>query len=186
MKNYLKKLMISNLLILIIVFSISSAFAADIIATQKGPSKAVKGENITIEYVITNNGNQAIYQVSVSDQNFYKYIGIIKKGETKRFTEKVYIPTDNEVKQDFGPDATVSNPFFIGAVGVSYQDSDGNQYTINSNSLNIPLTEKNQNQNPGKVNNVTPETKEEKGILQEIVDFLNSIIRYFKDLLNIQ
>jgi len=168
--------------------SASYAFAQDVIATQKGPSQASKGENITIEYLITNNGNQAIYQVSVSDQNFYRFLGTIKPGETKKFTEKVYIPTDKEVQEDFGPDATVPNPFFIGGVGVSYKDVSGKQYTINSNSLDIPLkSSENSNQNSNVKNtNETPENEQNQGIWQEIVNFINSIIQYFKELFNIQ
>jgi len=186
--NYLKKSLISTLLVLIILSSASYAFAQDVIATQKGPSQASKGENITIEYLITNNGNQAIYQVSVSDQNFYRFLGTIKPGETKKFTEKVYIPTDKEVQEDFGPDATVPNPFFIGGVGVSYQDASGNQYTINSNSLDIPLkTSENSNQNSNVENtNGTSKNEQNQGIWQEIVNFINSIIQYFKELFNIQ
>ncbi len=186
--NYLKKSLISTLLVLIILSSASYAFAQDVIATQKGPSQASKGENITIEYLITNNGNQAIYQVSVSDQNFYRFLGAIKPGETKKFTEKVYIPTDKEVQEDFGPDATVPNPFFIGGVGVSYQDASGNQYTINSNSLDIPLkTSENSNQNSNVENtNGTSKNEQNQGIWQEIVNFINSIIQYFKELFNIQ
>jgi len=186
--NYLKKSLISTLLVLIILSSASYAFAQDVIATQKGPSQASKGENITIEYLITNNGNQAIYQVSVSDQNFYRFLGTIKPGETKKFTEKVYIPTDKEVQEDFGPDATVPNPFFIGGVGVSYKDVSGKQYTINSNSLDIPLkSSENSNQNSNVKNtNETPENEQNQGIWQEIVNFINSIIQYFKELFNIQ
>ena len=187
--NYLKNSLISTLLVIIILSSASSAFAQDVIATQKGPSQANKGENITIEYIITNNGNQPIYQVSISDQNFYKFLGTIKPGETKKFTENVYIPTDKEVQEDFGPDATVSNPFFIGGVGISYKDSNGNQNTINSNSLTIPLkTDENKNQNNSQNgnSNVNPENTQDQGIWQEIVNFINSIIQYFKELFNIQ
>ncbi|MGC9516555.1 MAG: hypothetical protein ACP5C3_02525 [Methanomicrobiales archaeon] len=182
----MKKYLIAGILILIIFSTISNVFAQNVIATQKGPSQAYKGENITIEYVVTNNGNQAIYQVSVTDQNFFKFLGTINPGESKKFTEKVYIPTDKEIQIDFDPEATVSNPFFIGSVGVNYQDENGQQYTINSNSLSIPLKELKDNKSSDEsINGSSPSETGNRGIWQEILDFINSIIAYFKALFNI-
>ncbi len=66
-------------------------------------------------------------------------IGTLKPGETKNYQYTLHIPTDKEVQQDFGSNATVSNPFFIGGFGVSFTDSSGSTHTINANSIEIKL-----------------------------------------------
>jgi uncharacterized protein YpuA (DUF1002 family) len=180
----MKKSIILMILVVLII-SIGATYAQDVLATQKGPSQSEKGQNITIIYTITNNGNQDIFNVTVADQNFYKFFGTIKSGSKKIFTEKVYIPTDNELKEDFGDDATVSNPFFIGGIGVTYQDASGKTFGINSNSISIPLVSDKPTENIVPVN-ITPlassTDSSSSGIFQQIIDLFNSILQYLQNL----
>jgi outer membrane lipoprotein-sorting protein len=44
--------------------------AIKILATQNGPATAHKGQNVTINYNVTNNGTQSVYNVKIHDQNF--------------------------------------------------------------------------------------------------------------------
>jgi hypothetical protein len=110
-----------------------------VLATQKGPSTAYKGENITINYTIANTGSQTVYNVKALDQNFVKTLGTLKAGESKNFQYTIHIPTDEEVQEDFGSNATVSNPFYIGGFAVTYTDAKGSTYSLNSNKLEIKL-----------------------------------------------
>lgn len=110
-----------------------------IVATQSGPAKAQQGTNITINYSIANTGNQAVYNVKALDQSFTTNIGTLKPGQTKSYSYTLYIPTNKEVQEDFDPNATVSNPFFIGGFSVTYTESNGSKHTLNANSLEIKL-----------------------------------------------
>jgi len=110
-----------------------------VVANQTGPATAKKGENVTINYIVSNKGNSDVFDVIIRSQGFEKKIGTLKPNETKEFKEKFRIPTEEEVKEDFGPDAKISNPFFIGGFGVTFTDLNGNKHTITSNSLEIKL-----------------------------------------------
>lgn len=110
-----------------------------VVANQTGPETAKKGDNVTINYSVSNQGNVTVYNVQADDQNFETTIGTLKPGETKNYQYTLQIPTDEEVQQDFGPNSTVSNPFYIGGFGVSFTDSNGSTHTINANSLEIKL-----------------------------------------------
>jgi hypothetical protein len=113
--------------------------AIDILATQHGPTIAHKGQNVTINYRVSNHGTQSVYNVKVHDQNFDKTLGTINPGENKKFQHHLYIPTDEQVKADFGPNATVANPFFVGGFTVSFQDVNGSKHSITARSLKIKL-----------------------------------------------
>jgi Translocon-associated protein beta (TRAPB) len=117
----------------------NGAAAIDILATQNGPTTAHKGQNMTINYSVINNGTQRVYNVKVHDQNFDKTLGTINPGENKKFQHSLYIPTDEQVKADFGPDATVSNPFFLGGFEVSFQDANGSKHSTTASSIEIKL-----------------------------------------------
>jgi hypothetical protein len=117
----------------------NGAAAINIIATQNGPAIAHKGQNVTINYRVTNNGTQSVYNVKVHDQNFDKTLGTINPGKNKKFQHSLYIPTDEQVQADFGPNATVSNPFLVGGFGVSFQDANGSKHSVTASSLEIKL-----------------------------------------------
>ncbi|MEL7670991.1 CARDB domain-containing protein [Methanobacterium sp.] len=118
----------------------SSAKAVDVVATQSGPKTAKKGDNVTITYKVTNNGNEQVADVKISSQDFEQTIGTLNPGETRTFTHQIHIPTDKEVQQDFGANATVSNPFYIGGFSVSFTDTSGAKHSVLSNSININLS----------------------------------------------
>lgn len=109
------------------------------VATQTGPAEAKKGEYVTINYTITNKGSQPVYNVELLDQDFSQTLGTINPGESKNYSHNFYIPTDEQVKGDFGTNATVDNPLFIGGVGVSFNTANGSKYSINANSIEIKL-----------------------------------------------
>ena len=118
----------------------TSAKTVDVVATQSGPTTAKKGDDITITYKVTNNGNEQVADVKISSQDFEQTIGTINPGETTTYTHQVHIPTDKEVQQDFGANATVSNPFYIGGFSVSFTDTSGAKHSVLSNSININLS----------------------------------------------
>jgi len=76
--------------------------------------------------------------IEVSSQDFDKSFEIIEAGDEVEFQELIYIPTEEEIKMDFGDDATLSNPFFIGGFGVQYTDVTG-KHSITANSIEIKL-----------------------------------------------
>lgn len=118
----------------------TSAKAVDIVATQSGPATAKKGENVTITYEVSNKGTETVYNMQIVSQDFDQNVGTLKPGETRKYTVQIYIPTDAEVQKDFGANATVSNPFFIGGFGVLFNDANGSKHSINANSIEISLT----------------------------------------------
>ena len=114
--------------------------AIDVVAVQKGPDTAKKGMNVTVQYEVTNKGNDTIYNAQINSQGYSQLIGTLKSGESRTYTNsKVYIPTDAEVQEDFGPNSTVSNPFIIGGFSVTFNDAKGGSYSILSNSIEIKL-----------------------------------------------
>ena len=113
--------------------------AIDVVAVQKGPDTAKKGMNVTVQYEVTNKGNDTIYNTQISSQGYSQLIGTLKSGETRTYTNKMYIPTDAEVQEDFGPNSTVSNPFVIGGFSVTFNDAKGGSYSVLSNSIEIKL-----------------------------------------------
>lgn len=110
-----------------------------VVANQTGPATAKKGENVTINYTVSNQGNEIVNNVKAQDQNFENTIGSLKPGETKNYQYQLHIPTDKEVQEDFGPNGTVSNPLFVGGFAVSFTSLNGTSHTINANSLEIKL-----------------------------------------------
>ncbi len=115
------------------------AKAINVVATQKGPETAKKGMNVTIQYEVMNNGTETVYNVQVDSQDFEQAVGTLKPGETKKYTASIYIPTDAEVQQDFGANATVSNPFLIGGFSVTFNDAKGAKHSTLANSIEIKL-----------------------------------------------
>lgn len=109
-------------------------------AVQKGPETAKKGMNVTIQYEVTNKGTETVYNVQIDSQDFEQAVGTLKPGETKKYTSNIYIPTDAEVQEDFGPNATVSNPYFIGGFSVKFNDAKGAKHSTISNSIEIRLS----------------------------------------------
>lgn len=112
--------------------------SARIVATQAGPETAKPGTNITLKCKLRNDGEGPAKNVKVSSQDFERSFSVIGPGEQVEFQVQIYIPTEEEVKKDFGDDATLSNPYFIGGFGVSYTDMTG-KHSTNSNNLEIPL-----------------------------------------------
>lgn len=113
--------------------------AIDLVAVQKGPETAKKGMNVTIQYEVSNKGSENVTDVKIVSQGVEQTLGILKPGETRTYTSQLYIPTDAEVQQDFGPNATVSNPFFIGGFKVTFKSINGSKYNVTSNSIEIKL-----------------------------------------------
>jgi hypothetical protein len=115
------------------------AKAISVIATQKGPETAKKGMNVTIQYEVSNKGSETVYNVQIDSQDFAQNLGTINPGETKKGTSTIYIPTDAEVQADFGPNATVSNPFYIGGFSVKFNGVNGAKHSTLANSIEIKL-----------------------------------------------
>lgn len=112
--------------------------AAELVAVQEGPKTAQPGTNVTITCKIKNIGSEPAENITVTSQVFEKHIDKINPNEEVEFTVEVYIPTPEEVEESFGPNATLSNPFYIGGYTVIYYDIKG-KHEISSNSLRINL-----------------------------------------------
>lgn len=177
----MKKVTMLIALLILISSTMGAAFAQQIVATQKGPAKAHKGEYITIQYTIINNGAETVYNTRVTSQDVDKYVGTINPRETRTFKSEFYIPTDEEVKLDFGPDATVSNPFFIGGFAVIYKDANGEEHTVNSNSLEIPLVEDGSQDGNASADSNTQDNAG-KSLWDMIMGFFNSIVQFINGL----
>jgi hypothetical protein len=107
-------------------------------ASLNGPKLSSEGKTVQLTWKITNGGNETILTVSALDQSSSHEFGTIAPGESKSFTFSLSIPTLESVKQDFGPDSTVPNPFYIGGYSVTY-NLNGNQFQFNANTLEIKL-----------------------------------------------
>jgi len=107
-------------------------------ASLNGPKYSAEGKSFTITCKITNNANESITDVQGADQLFSHNFGTIGPGESKTFTTTVHIPTVAQLEADFGPGASISNPFSIGGYAVTYT-LNGENFQFNSNSLEIKL-----------------------------------------------
>jgi len=118
--------------------NITTTGAAELVATQEGPETAHPGTNVTITCKIKNLGSGPAENIIITSQLFEKRIERIDPGEEVEFNVSAYIPTPKEVKEGFGPNATLSNPFFIGGYTVIYHDIKG-KHEITSNPITIKL-----------------------------------------------
>lgn len=107
-------------------------------ASLNGPMYSAEGKSVKITCKITNNANETITNVNGADQLFSHNFGTIAPGESKTFTTTVHIPTAAQLEADFGPGASISNPFYIGGYSVTY-DLNGENFQFNSNALEIKL-----------------------------------------------
>jgi hypothetical protein len=119
--------------------SSNSSVVVKVVANQSGPLTAKKGDNITINYTVSNQGSGPVFNMKLSSQNFDKTVGTMNAGQTENFSYVLHIPTDEEVQEDFGANSPVSNPFFIVGFAVSFTDSNGSIHSINANSIEIKL-----------------------------------------------
>lgn len=111
---------------------------AELVAIQEGPKTAHPGTNVTITCKIKNIGSEPAENITVTSQIFERQINRIDPSEEVEFTVRAYIPTLEEVEEAFGPNATLSNPFYIGGYTVIYHDIKG-EHKISSNPLKINL-----------------------------------------------
>jgi hypothetical protein len=109
-----------------------------VIAILEGPKSAEEGKNIQIIWKITNNLNVSISNVQGVDQNEFFNFGRINPGETKTYSFFMEVPSLNDIKNDFGLNATISDPFYIDSFQVKYF-VDEVEFNINSNTLEINL-----------------------------------------------
>jgi len=118
--------------------TINNKTNVNVSAVLSGPSSSKEGSTITLTWKVTNNGNTDITNVQGSSQDEYYNFGTIGPGQTKTHTFNTYIPTTEGIKEDFGENATISNPFLIGGFGLSFSVN-GQEHSIQSNSIEIPL-----------------------------------------------
>lgn len=107
-------------------------------ASLNGPKKSSQGNTVTLIVKITNNGNDTINNVNIDAQGVSENLGTISPKETKIFKYSFTIPTLSQIKEDFGQDSSISNPFFIGGYSISY-DLNGENFQFNTNNLEINL-----------------------------------------------
>ncbi len=78
------------IILVVLIMSMGATYAQDVLATQKGPSQAEKGQNITIIYTITNNGNQNIFMLLWQIKIFINFLEQLNP-VLKRFSQKKFI-----------------------------------------------------------------------------------------------
>jgi hypothetical protein len=119
---------------------VQSNKTVDVVKSIEGKVKtAHKGQNVTIKYVVSNKGTKPIYNVVVDGQCIHKNLGTIKPGETKKVTYTEYISTDKEIKEEFGPGASVSNPYPMGGDNLYFNDYKGTKHGTSFEIFNIKL-----------------------------------------------
>lgn len=110
-----------------------------VVAIQSAPANASEGSKIEITWAVKNDANSTITDVKGVDQNFNYTFGSLAPGESKSVNYSLYIPTINDLKSaglDINNESM--DEFFIGGFSLSYSMDDEN-YTINSNDINIIL-----------------------------------------------
>ncbi|WP_414469138.1 hypothetical protein [Methanobacterium sp. ACI-7] len=122
-----------------IIHNATPVIFPDIIGTVIGPKETKRGQNLTVEYKVTNKGIKAVYNVSVEGQSIDEYLGTLKPGETKKFTHIVYIHTPAELKEEYGPDAVECNPYPIGGDNIYYRYSNGQEHIATFDWIEIKL-----------------------------------------------
>ena len=109
-----------------------------VVAILEGPKSVKENEDIKITWKITNNLNVPITNVFGSDQNENHDFGQINPGETKIYSFSIFVPSLFDIKDDFGLNETISEPFYIGGFNVKYFVN-GIEKSITSNSIEIEL-----------------------------------------------
>jgi hypothetical protein len=110
------------------------------IITQKGPKTPQKrGTSVPIYYTVTNNGKKTIYDAEVGAQEFEKYIGTLKPGQTKKYTYMQYIATDKDLKEWYEGNVKLNGPLEIGSIILTFKDDKGAFHGVRSNQIQIML-----------------------------------------------
>lgn len=91
---------------------------------------------IAITWIVENNSDNVITNVKAISQMENNDFGDIEPNSSKSFNFNFKIPSLEDVKRDFGEDATVPNPYIIGPVTLTYK-TENNSYSVKSNSLEI-------------------------------------------------
>ena len=113
----------------------------NIILLVKGPKKAKKGQNVTILYIISNKGSHTINNIQIEGQAINKKLGTLKPKQTKKYAYTEYIPTDTEIKEKYGPDAEICNPYPIGGATIHFTDHNGKKHMLYFDILNLNLSD---------------------------------------------
>lgn len=113
----------------------------DAILTQKGPDTPQKrGTSVPIHYTVTNNGKKTIYDAEIGSQDFDKYIGTLKPGQTKKYTYMQYIPTDEDLAEWYeGGNVKLTSPLYMGSIMLTFKDDKGILHGVYSNQIEIKL-----------------------------------------------
>ena len=112
----------------------------DATITQKGPSTPQKrGTSVPVHYTVTNKGKKTIYDAEVGAQEFEKYIGTLKPGQTKKYTYMQYIATDKDLKEWYGGNVKLNGPLEIGSIILTFKDDKGAFHGVRSNQIQIRL-----------------------------------------------
>lgn len=111
----------------------------NVIITANCQKIAYQGTNAVIVWKITNNGNKTIKNVKASDQIGDRDFGDIQPSQTKTYKFTINIPTNNDLKLDFGMEnGQWPGPLWIGGFGVSYS-IDNETFSSQSNSMEIQI-----------------------------------------------
>lgn len=95
-----------------------------------------ENDEAVVEVIIENNGSSDFENVSVLSQVVMQEFDVIKPQEVKTFSYSINIPSEEEVKKDFGEDAEIPEKLEIPPAILKCDDE---SLTLLSNSLVLIL-----------------------------------------------
>ena len=111
----------------------------NVTATANCQKTVYQGNNASIIWKVTNNGNETIKNVVASSQGEVYKFGNIKPGETKTHEFSIYVTTNKDLEIDFDmKDGQWPGPFSAGAFGLNYS-LNGEDFSTLSNECSIDV-----------------------------------------------
>lgn len=105
---------------------------------QEGPKEPVKDDKVDITWKVVNDSDFDLKKVKGLSQFSQHDFGNIPAHSKAEYSFTIEIPSIDAIKEDFGEDATISNPFLINAPTLSFEIKN-DTFSISSNSLEIPF-----------------------------------------------
>lgn len=103
---------------------------------QEGPKEPVESDKIDITWKVVNDSNFDLKKVKGVSQFTEHDFENIPAHSNEEYSFTIEIPSIEAIKEDFGEDATISNPFLINAPVLSFEINN-DTFSISSNSLEI-------------------------------------------------
>lgn len=103
---------------------------------QEGPKEPLESDKINITWKVVNDSDFDLKKVKGLSQFREHNFNNIPPHSKADFSFTLEIPSIEVIKNDFGNDVTISNPFFINAPVLSFEINN-DTFSISANSLEI-------------------------------------------------